>query len=667
MAVFSYSNKYTQKMAVSGSGSIASITEVVYEFSEEWAQIRYNHAAGDWMESSREVSAAAPMRMSISVSIRFTNSTSSPVTYNNALLYYGKTAGSAGLAMANIPSITIPAKSSESTTVKMIFDNPKYNYPDVSDIEEYVFSQNPDKHPYFNTLQPFTCPRSFTVKNGRSTLGAASLSDNTFNFTLPTIYDCRACNKHLTENTKYNGTTGVNVSPIKDISSNIISYTSNSDYTASYDLPNIKYRMPEMEIRHGSDVILGSDNFEVSPKSILTRPPRVALNNAARTRLCNQLRDSESRSSLTYSFNAYKRNPYKKGDLALGSLIFLDDGYCFTVTSNSGSGYYDSNWYLLDATGQSFTLTPTDTTTKISITGSLEIKYTLQNPVKLGCLYTEYTYPSYTFTYTVDWMTKKVNLAPYGSGWVDVKNASVELPLPTTKTQSGTYTFTQPAAYLPSFVPGDSKSVTIGATVTANIGNSNNKYVSTTVYKYVNLEIKRKDGYRVTQTGKQDVNGSYLGFLAEFVGSNMGGWNPISYTMKIVTLVNGQTVFEGPIKIKSGKIWVSDSSYVDDETSYKLTLTLQDKFRTRTATINIGTKVAFIEWGNKPGHMAVGKYIETNGLEIQFPTEFQKAVIFLAGGNISGDAAAMIPYNDTHGIGAKNVQEALNWILGRLS
>ena len=127
MAVFSYSNKYTQKMAVSGSGSIASITEVVYEFSEDWAQIRYNAAAGSWMESSREVSAAAPMRMSISVSIRFTNSTSSPVTYNNALLYYGKTAGSAGLAMANIPSITIPANSSESTTVKMIFDNPKYN------------------------------------------------------------------------------------------------------------------------------------------------------------------------------------------------------------------------------------------------------------------------------------------------------------------------------------------------------------------------------------------------------------------------------------------------------------------------------------------------------------------------------------------------------------
>ena len=147
----------------------------------------------------------------------------------------------------------------------------------------------------------------------------------------------------------------------------------------------------------------------------------------------------------------------------------------------------------------------------------------------------------------------------------------------------------------------------------------------------------------------------------------MGGWNPITYTMKIVTLVNGQTVFEGPIKITSGKIWVSDSSYVDDETSYKLTLTLQDKFRTRTATINIGTKVAFIEWGDEPGHMAVGKYVETNGLEIQFPTEFQKAVIFLAGGNISGDAAAMIPYNDTYGIGAKNVQEALNWILGRLS
>ena len=82
MAVFSYSNKYTQKMAVSGSGSIASITEVVYEFSEDWAQIRYNNAAGDWMESSSEVSAAASMRMSRLVRVGFTNSSSSAVTYN---------------------------------------------------------------------------------------------------------------------------------------------------------------------------------------------------------------------------------------------------------------------------------------------------------------------------------------------------------------------------------------------------------------------------------------------------------------------------------------------------------------------------------------------------------------------------------------------------------
>lgn len=673
MAVFSYANKYAQDMAFKTYSSDAAVlTKAHFDFGTEWCQVRYNSAAStSWLESAAEVPAAAPLQLIISSSFKITNDTSSAVTYQSVYIDFYK--GTTPLGSGSIGTVTVPANSSVDVSADIILENPKYNYPNVSYIEEYVYSQNTKKHPYYCTESNFTCPGTFKLRyyNGKKNvnLGSGVLTDQTFAFTLPTIYDCRACSRHLTGNSKYKGVSSLTVSPTTDISSTVIEYTKSSDFSASYDLENMHYLMPEMEVRNGSDVIFNSSNFEVAPKERLSGPPQVAFTDEARTLLCSYLRETGSRDSTTYSFNAYKRNPFKKGDLALGSLVFLDDDYCYTVTSNQGSGYYDSEWYLLNAEGQSFTLTPTNIKKKISAYGSIEINYTLQNPVKLGCFYTEYTYPSLTVDCTVDWMVKNVSFSPSGTGWVDTPSVTVEAPLPTTDTQTLTYTITQPAAYLASFVSGNtSKSVTLGATVTSNIGESYTVSLSTVVYKFVNLEITEKEGYRCTQAGVRNVNGSYLGYLATYNGYNMGGYNPITAHMKIVTLVNGETVYDSDISLTSGKIWVSDSSFVDDETSYKLTLTLSDKFRTRVESVNIGTKVAYIEWGDEPGHIAIGKYIETNGFEVQFPTQFDKAVIFLTtGSNVMGDAAAAIPYTDTYSVGATTVQEALNWILGRLS
>lgn len=75
---------------------------------------------------------------------------------------------------------------------------------------------------------------------------------------------------------------------------------------------------------------------------------------------------------------------------------------------------------------------------------------------------------------------------------------------------------------------------------------------------------------------------------------------------------------------------------------------------------------AFVDFNDDAQHLAIGKLQETTGLECQWDVKFAKDVIYLAGGKQMSDCAKNIPYTDTYGIGATNVQQAINWIMNKL-
>jgi hypothetical protein len=192
------------------------------------------------------------------------------------------------------------------------------------------------------------------------------------------------------------------------------------------------------------------------------------------------------------------------------------------------------------------------------------------------------------------------------------------------------------------------------------------------VYKYIPLEIKSYEGYRANAAGVKNVNGDYIGILSSFVGNEMKYtriYNPIVKTMKITTLADGVVVFDDTIDLESDTAWVSKDDYeLGAETSYFVEVTLTDKFTSVSFRFNIGTKVAYLEFGDDARHLAVGKYCEKEGFEIQFPVFFAKQVVVLPTGvEKFKEIASVIPYDDTYGIGCSNVQEVLDWLNRRLS
>lgn len=681
MAVFNYNNKYKVNMGVGGtSATPATLTDIELDFGTDWMGITYSTASGNWLRSNNEVSGAIPRQLRIHGSFSIPNTSSSPVVYNNLYMdaEYNCSWVSTwkSLGSVSLDSVTIPADDTATVSGTCI-NQASLTTDGACAIAEFVYSTHNTQHPAYNTLpNNATISVRLTLRNGSTKLGYGTQSDTTFSFTLPAIYDYRSFNEHwvgrYTElEPKTTSITGLSPTTATGTST-VIQYENDYSLGSTHSVgPNMHLYMPEFKIETTSgDTLFDNSCCDFATKAETTKKPGVIKNSATIADLCNYFRENDLTSSTIITWRSYIRNPYKRGELALGSLILMDGGYCYTVTSNDGTGYYDSDWYYFDASQHIYTASPASSVNTLSISYSSSIGYVLQNPVVLGCYYTQYTFPIVTIRYTVGWGVKKITITPK-EGLLNVQTVTVDVPLPNTTTTTGTVTLTQPAAYPDSFV-GDRESVdtNIGVSVSTSNGGSKNTDNTITVYKFINLEITDTDGYRCTSTGVKDINGDYIKLIASWRGSRMGGYNPITTHITVTKLIDGEVLYDSDTTSATASpwSWVSSNTYIDDEVSYKITVTFKDRFRTRIDAVNIGTKVAYIEWGDEPGHIAIGKYVETNGLEIQFPTLFHKTVVFLTrGSNHMGEAAAHVPYTDTYNIGASNVQEALNWIFGRLS
>lgn len=399
------------------------------------------------------------------------------------------------------------------------------------------------------------------------------------------------------------------------------------------------------------------------------------FNNSSKQVLCEYIRDTEKRAVADIDISLYAY-----------------------VTANK-------TWVEIGRTDN--TIQPHNTTTSIAASASLSVKYTLQNPVVLNYnrddYYTQYTYPSATFSGTVDWMTKNITVAATGNGWVKTESMKINFSIGDSNSIQFSGTITQPAAYLDSFVGSNvfNDSYAVRAQYGLTFTNNYEKVATYSlgyhnVYKFINFEMgDAADIYRADSSGALSVDGDYIGVKFDAIYNPMhvyriydgaqsynclGANNPLTIVIEVKKLVTRETVYAETIVLDRDDAgtpanwrnyaWVSkDKFQLGAEESYYVDITVSDLFRTRRLAANIGTKPAFIEWTPDGGHMAIGKYVETEGLEIQFPTVFMKDVYFIAANGLTqlGEVAAAIPYTDTHSIGASNVQEALNWIIRRIS
>lgn len=384
--------------------------------------------------------------------------------------------------------------------------------------------------------------------------------------------------------------------------------------------------------------------------------------------------------TTTFTFTIQFRNPFKYNSLPIGSMIILPDNSVYEVTrTGDSSKYYQESWQDFTTIQAPFIISPKSNVSSFYASYSnWDIVVDSANGGKdLGCLYAPYTKPRFTLTYTAGWGVKYITVNPQGSAWQNFPSFVFNIPSSSTETTTGTIIVEQPNYYTYAFF-GDGetqKTANSLVTVTPSVGNPVSLMnFNRTIYKYVPLEIKSYDGYRANAAGVRNVNGDYIGILSSFVGNEMKYnqyriYNPIIKTMKITTLADGVVVFDDTINLESDTAWVSKNDYeLGAETSYFVEVTLTDSFTSVNFRFNIGTKVAYLEFGDDARHLAVGKYCEKEGFEIQFPVFFAKQVVVLSTGvEKFKEIASVIPYDDTYNIGCSNVQEVLDWLNRRLS
>lgn len=649
MVTFSWNNRYKANPTYTAGGS-ATCSSVEYDFGTNWhSGYDWNTATGSGFNYTYPI--VTPRSASITISFSVSGYSSSQ-QFTCTLKSVGK------------KTTTVTKTGSTYFT---------FNITSSDILNDYVYCQHKELHPALHTTTFPTKYDVFTLKAGNTTIGTVTTEE--LNFTLPTVYDARVCTKHLTN--KKVGIAPKVTSPFIKVSptgmDNTIIVVPESSWYYSWD-ENVNYYMPEMKI-DGDNGDLVLSKWQFATKAIVNAQPQID-DSYATPIMCNKFRDT-SVNALSYTCQLYVRNPWKKGDLALGTVILLDnDSGSMMVTSNSGSGYYDSNWYALQMnTSVTLDFTTKDTLSSITLSGNWSIGYVLQNPVVLGCFYTQYTYPVCVVTYKVDWRQKSLTISPSGDGWVNAQGTTINFGTPSATTFTGTVTIQNPAAYLDSFVGTGNlkKDCYLNISATTNRGLSkdlNHSYFE--VFKYINLAIDSFTVYRCDSAGIMTVDGDYVGADLEFSGNPMNGlwlYNPIYVDITIEKLLTGEVVHTETQLAINGAQRLS-AFPLDAESSYRILIRLYDSFRTRTTAGVISTKVAYFEFSDTGESLAIGKYVESEiGLEIQFPTIVNKLCIYLNGNGVNhmGEAAALIPYRDTYNIGCTNVQQVIDWLNRRLS
>lgn len=282
----------------------------------------------------------------------------------------------------------------------------------------------------------------------------------------------------------------------------------------------------------------------------------------------------------------------------------------------------------------------------------------------------------YNFTYndTTDTTTKAFRIKLYNGGnenivFIDTMiSAAGGFP----QSKSGTL---YSEIFEQSMVVSPVVEVTPYTSTSGNQVFSSRKFTKTfpniTIYEYQHPDISFFDVFPSTATGDSDLTSTHASYLAQFKFSSCGGWNRVNaQRFDIYEEENPSTIvqtYNNPGLVSGTQKYIAAITY-NTSKNYIVKFYITDRFgRTTSKTANLKYSGGVIMDFNKTGYgMAIGKYSESDILEVNLPTVFYNDVEYISGQRLTTDVARDLGCSDPYNVGATNIQAMLDYLVNRV-
>ena len=486
----------------------------------------------------------------------------------------------------------------------------------------------------------------------------------------------------------------------------IIGYSSQAAVSETVVEPDIKMCFVYNDIETEGFITLSDKQTKTIQKDKYGNPvydyTTVQLTAQQTSSVCKVAKQHKLTGSFSVKIKFYARTPYQKGELAIGTVLTNPDGSTTTVTSNSGSGYYNDTWYDVTSTAYNYHQqlwyvkyqagAPSFNNTTLSS------DYTGFHHVFTSATTGSHLTGSMSYFLPWDCVSYKIHFSniPFN----DITGTkSTPADLSETIERNLTATVTDSAKQEADGYKVYDGRVSIACKDYAERETTvETRFSWWVLYYETPLTVNSYRFFRCNSAHQPALDGNVIGIQydvdwdphwwsrwSDFADSVTYNANTLTVTVDIYRLLDQNTklyetsitgIAESAIKKQNkstitnytkGTVYIEDFEF-NPNYSYFCNIRFADVRSNIHRTGVVGTQPAYLEVVEDERHMAIGKMAEimANGLEVQFPAKFSKNVIYLPQCKDFYHAAAAIPYKDTHAIGATNVQQALNWILGRL-
>lgn len=181
-----------------------------------------------------------------------------------------------------------------------------------------------------------------------------------------------------------------------------------------------------------------------------------------------------------------------------------------------------------------------------------------------------------------------------------------------------------------------SGTVTFTGTITDSRGRVASKTVSCSVVDYSPPTITEFDVVRCTSNGTDNDEGTYVKVTPKFTYSLVNNKNTL--TCKLYYRKIGVTSWtEETASISSGSSVIIGNNSISPNSSYEVKLTIADTFETIEKIISIPTAKTTLDFRNGGNGLAIGKVSESDGLEVDWESFYNKFVTIRDGLSIEKD------------------------------
>lgn len=179
-----------------------------------------------------------------------------------------------------------------------------------------------------------------------------------------------------------------------------------------------------------------------------------------------------------------------------------------------------------------------------------------------------------------------------------------------------------------SFTTGvlnNSGTITFTATITDSRGRTATKTTSCSVVDYSQPQITDFAAIRCTSNGAASDEGTYIKVTPKYSYSTVSSKNTFSANVKYRQ--KGTSSWSSATSITaSGTAVIIGANGISPNNTYEVILTIQDYFESVTKTVEVQTASTTLDFRQGGNGIAIGKVAESDGLEINWETKFNKLV-----------------------------------------